>query len=121
MSDKAFQDKAVIVTGASSGIGRALALRLADQGAWIALAARDAQRLAAVAEECRQRGSNAIAVPTDVTDEAQCKALIERAVAEFGRLEVLINSAGTGAKGLLEELPDLTPFKHVMDVNFFGT
>src|SRR5512136_3492582 len=99
MSDKAFQDKAVIVTGASSGIGRALALRLADQGAWIALAARDAQRLDTLAEECRQRGGKAIAVPTDVTDEAQCKALVERAVAEFGRLDMLINNAGIGATG----------------------
>ena len=68
MSDKAYQDKAVIVTGASAGIGRALVLQLADQGAWIALAARDAQRLDVLAEECRQRGSKAIAVPTDVTD-----------------------------------------------------
>jgi short-subunit dehydrogenase len=121
MSDKPYQDKAVIVTGASSGIGRALALRLADQGAWIALAARDGQRLDVLAAECRQRGGKAIAVPTDVTDEAQCKALIERAVAEFGRLDVLINNAGIGATGLLEELPDLTLFKRVMDVNFYGT
>jgi short-subunit dehydrogenase len=121
MSDKPYQDKSVIVTGASSGIGRALALRLADQGAWIALAARDAQRLDVLAAECRQRGGKAIAVPTDITDEAQCKALIERAVAEFGRLDVLINNAGIGATGLLEELPDLTLFKQVMDVNFYGT
>jgi short-subunit dehydrogenase len=121
MSDKPYQDKAVIVTGASSGIGRALALRLADQGAWIALAARDAQGLDVLAAECRQRGRKAIAVPTDVTDEAQCKVLIERAVAEFGRLDVLINNAGIGATGLLEELPDLTLFKRVMDVNFYGT
>ncbi len=120
MSDKPYQDKAVIVTGASSGIGRALALRLADQGAWITLAARDAARLAVLAEECRQRGGKAIAVPTGVTGEAQCKALIERAVAEFGRLDVLINNAGIGATGLLEELPDLTLFKRVMDVNFYG-
>lgn len=121
MSEKPFQDQAVIVTGASSGIGRALALRLAEQGAWLALAARDAQRLAALADECRQRGSKAIATPTDVTDEAQCKALIERAVAEFGRLDVLINNAGIGATGLLEELPDLTLFRRVMEVNFYGT
>ncbi len=121
MTDKPYQGKAVVVTGASSGIGRALALRLADQGARIALAARDAQRLDALAEECRQRGGTAIAVPTDVTDEAQCKALIERTVAEFGRLDVLINNAGIGATGLLEELPDLTVFRQVMDVNFHGT
>ncbi len=121
MSDKPYQHKAVIVTGASSGIGRALALRLADQGAWIALAAREAQRLDVLAAECCQRGGKAIAVPTDVTDEAQCKALIERAVAEWGRLDVLINNAGIGATGLLEELPDLTVFKRVMEVNFYGT
>ncbi len=121
MSDKTFQDKAIIVTGASSGIGRALARRLADQGAWIALAARDAQRLDALAGECRQRGGKAVAVPTDVTDEARCKTLIERAVAEFGRLDMLINNAGIGATGLLEELPDLTVFRQVMDVNFYGT
>jgi NAD(P)-dependent dehydrogenase (short-subunit alcohol dehydrogenase family) len=114
MSDKPYQDKAVIVTGASSGIGRALALRLADQGAWIALAARDAQRLDVLAAECRQRGGKAIAVPTDVIDKAQCKVLIERAVAEFGRLDVLINDAGIGATGLLEDLPDLTLFKRVI-------
>jgi short-subunit dehydrogenase len=60
-------------------------------------------------------------VPTDVTDEVQCKALIERAVAEFGRLDMLINNAGIGVTGLLEELPDLTVFKRVMDVNFYGT
>jgi len=121
MSDKPFQNQAVVITGASSGIGRALALRLAEQGAWLALAARDAQRLAVLADECRQRGGKAIAVPTDVTVEAQCQALIERAVAEFGRLDVLINNAGIGATGLLEELPDLTLFRRVMEVNFYGT
>jgi len=98
-----FQDKVVVVTGASSGIGRALALRLAEQGAWLALAARDAQRLDALADECRQRGGKAIAVPTDVTAEVQCKAMIERTVTELGRLDMLINNAGIGATGLLEE------------------
>ncbi len=121
MSAGTFRDKAVIVTGASSGIGRALALRLADQGAWVALAARNAERLAALAEECRRRGGKAVAVPTDVTDEAQCKALVECTLAEYGRLDMLINNAGMAALGLLEELPDLTLFKRVMDVNFYGT
>jgi len=120
MSNRTFQDKAVIVTGASSGIGRALALQLADQGAWVALAARNAQRLDALAEECRQRGGKAIAVPTDVTSEAQCEALVEQTVAECGCLDMLINNAGIGATGLFEELPDLTIFKQVMDVNFYG-
>ncbi len=121
MTAQTFQEKSVIVTGASSGIGRAIALQLADQGAWIALAARDAQRLTALADECRGRGGRAIAVPTDVTDEMQCKALVECAVAEYGRLDMLVNNAGIGATGLLEELPDLTLFRRVMDVNFYGT
>ena len=69
-----FREKTVIVTGASSGIGEALALRLADEGAWLALAARNAQRLDSLAGECQQRGSRAIAIPTDVADESQCSA-----------------------------------------------
>lgn len=121
MTTRTFQDQAVIVTGASSGIGRAISLRLAGQGAWVALAARDAERLAALAAECRRRGGKAIALPTDVTDEAQCRALVECAAAEYGRLDMLINNAGIAATGLLEELPDLTLFKRVMDVNFYGT
>jgi len=60
-----FREKAVIITGASSGIGKALALRLADKGAWIALAERNAQHLDALSGGCRKRGSRAIAIPTD--------------------------------------------------------
>ena len=115
-----FQDQSVIITGASSGIGRALALRLADQGAWVTLAARDSSRLEQVAEQCREHGGRALVVPTDVSDEAQCQNLVQRAVAEFGRLDMLINNAGYTATGLLEELPDLKLFQHVMQVNFYG-
>lgn len=120
MNTTNFHSKAVIITGASSGIGRALALQLADQGACMALAARNAERLEALAAECTQRGGKAIAVPTDVTDEKQCQALVEQAISAFGQLDMLINNAGMGAIGLFEELPDLTLFKRVMDVNFYG-
>lgn len=120
MRTTSFQSKAVVITGASSGIGRALALRLADQRACVALAARDAQRLETLTADCNQRGAAAIAVPTDVTDEQQCRALIERTVSAFGHLDMLINNAGIGATGLLAELPDLTLFRQVMDVNFYG-
>ena len=116
-----FGVKVVIVTGASAGIGKALALQLARQGARVAIAARRAERLEQVAADCRALGAEVLVVPTDVADEAQCKALVEKTVAAFGRLDMLINNAGTGAEGLLEELPDLTLFKHVMDVNFYGT
>ena len=121
MKADAFRGQAVIVTGASAGIGKALALQLARQGARMAIAARRAERLEQVAADCRALGAEALVVPTDVADEAQCIALVEKTVAAFGRLDMLINNAGTGAEGLLEELPDLTLFKHVMDVNFYGT
>jgi short-subunit dehydrogenase len=116
-----FLNKAVVVTGASSGIGKALALRLADERAWLALAARNAERLEALAVECRQRGAKAIAVPTDVACETQCKALVDRACGEYGRLDMLINNAGIAVASRLEDLPDLHLFKEVVDVNFYGT
>ncbi len=115
-----FRDHVAVVTGASAGIGRAVALRLADQGARIALAARDATRLEALAAECRVRGGEALPVPTDVSDETQCQRLIDRTVKTFGRLDLLVNNAGIGVGALLADLPDLRLFKQVMDVNFYG-
>jgi len=115
-----FQDHTVVVTGASSGIGRSLALRLADQGARVTLAARNVTRLETLAQECRQRGGEAFIVPTDVADEAQCRALVERTLHEYGRLDMLINNAGIGLVARLDELHDLSLFKQVLDVNFYG-
>jgi len=117
----AFKDKTVIVTGASSGIGKALAFRLASQGARLALAARNAERLESVAEECCQRGAKALALPTDVANEEQCQALIQRTYEEYGQIDMLINNAGIGVASTLEDLPNLTLFKQVIDVNFYGT
>ena len=120
MKKRFFQDQVVIVTGASAGIGKSLALQLADQGAWIVLAARRQDRLEQVAVECRNRGGKALAIPTDVANEAQCKALIEQTIQEFGRLDMLINNAGFTAVSLFEELPNLDLFKQTVDVNFYG-
>ncbi len=120
MTADSFRDKVAIVTGASSGIGKALALRLAGEGAWVVLAARNAERLQTLAEECRMLGGKAEAVPTDVTDEAQCKALVGRAKETFGRIDMLINNAGMSVAGRFDELPDLRLFHYVMNVNFFG-
>ncbi len=120
MRPDVFRDQAVIVTGASAGIGKALALQLARQGARVAIAARRAERLEQVAEECHLLGAEVLVVPTDVSDEAQCKALVESTVAAFGRLDMLINNAGLAATALFDEFPDLSLFRHTMDVNFYG-
>jgi short-subunit dehydrogenase len=116
-----FREKTVIVTGASSGIGRALALRLADEGAWLALAARNSQRLDAVATECRARGAKATVMRTDVAQEYQCEELIQRTRETYGRIDMLVNNAGIDVVSKLEDLSDLSLFKQVVDVNFYGT
>jgi short-subunit dehydrogenase len=120
MREDTFGKKSVIVTGASSGIGRALALRLADEGAWLALAARDAQRLDSLAAECQQRGGKAIAIPTDVADESRCKTLIQHTREAYGRIDMMVNNAGMAVVSKLEDLADLDLFRRVIEVNFCG-
>ncbi len=114
-----FKNSVVVITGASSGIGRATALRFAGKGARLVLAARGAESLEAVAAECRKRGAKAIAVPTDVADADQVEELATRAVEEFGRLDVWVNNAAVGAFGLLTEIPP-KDFQRVLDVNISG-
>jgi len=117
---ESFKDKAVVITGASSGIGKALSLQLAQAGAWLVLAARDAGRLDALSLECKRYGTRALSLPTDVSDENQCRKLIQRAREYYGRIDMLINNAGMSVVSKLEDLPDLHLFKQVMDVNFYG-
>ena len=121
MKKNTFQENVVIITGASRGIGRELAYQLADQGAWLALAARNRERLEEVAAECRQRGGKAISVPTDVALQSDCEQLIERTVAEYGRIETLINNAGITMWSRFDELDDLAPLEQIMRVNYFGS
>jgi short-subunit dehydrogenase len=120
MERQPFRDQVVIVTGASSGIGKALALQLAGQGTKVVLAARRAELLEQIAAECRQAGGEALSVPTDIADEAQCKALVEKTIAAFGRLDMLINNAGLAVIARLEDYSDLSLFRHTMNVNFYG-
>ncbi len=120
MPSPVFHENVVIISGASSGIGRELAYQLADQGAWLALAGRDAGRLEAAARACCQRGGRAIPLQTDVTDPAQCQALIEHAAAEYGRIDTLVNNAGITMWSLFEDLQDLSVLDKIMRVNYFG-
>jgi short-subunit dehydrogenase len=120
MKQEGFRDQVVIVTGASAGIGKALALQLASQGAKVAIAARRSDRLEQVAAECRSLGGEILVLPTDVSIEPQCKTLVERTIAAFGRLDMLINNAGLAVVAPFDEHPDLHLFRHTMDVNFYG-
>lgn len=121
MANHVFKDNVAIITGASSGIGQELAYQLAEQGAWLALAARSGDKLVEVAQECQRRGGKAIVVPTDVSDEAQCKNLIARTVEEFGRIDTLVNNAGTSMWARFEDVQNLEMIEHILRVNILGS
>ena len=96
MSD-ALSGKVALITGAGRGIGRAIALAFAEEGAAVALVARSRADLAGVAAEIRERGGRALAVPTDVTQDAAVESVVENVAGELGRLDVLVTSAGTAS------------------------
>ncbi len=110
----------VVLTGASEGIGRALALELAARRLSLVLAARNRERLEELARECEAAGSQCLVIQTDITDAQQCRALIDGAIARFGRLDVLINNAGSTMWSRFDELADLGVIEQVMRVNYFG-
>lgn len=112
------QGKVVIITGASMGIGAATARVFAQQGAKLVLAARSADTLAAVAKSLPAQTETLI-VPTDMTDQAQVKALIDTAYERFGRIDILINNAGQSAVGTVATInPDL--YRQIIELNLFG-
>lgn len=86
--------RVAFVTGASQGIGRACALRLAKEGAWVAVAARNQEKLAALVNEISAAGSKAVAFPLDVADEDQIKAAVKAAIVQLGKIDILVNNAG---------------------------
>lgn len=114
------KNKVVIITGASSGIGKALAYEAAAKGAKLVLAARNAEELERIAADIRQRETEVLIVPTDVSREEDCKQLIEKALSGFGRIDVLINNAGISMRALFEQV-ELGVIRRLMDVNFWGT
>lgn len=117
----AFTNKVIVITGASEGIGRALALELAPQRPRLVLAARNAERIETCAEQCRALGGEAIAVPTDITSEASCQALVARAVEAFGGIDAFVCNAGGTMWSLFEDVTDLSIFEDLMRVNYLGS
>lgn len=108
--------KVALISGASRGIGRAIALALAESGADVALAARSVGALEAVAVEAEAFGRRALVIPTDVTEVAQVEAMVERAVAGLGRLDILVNAAGVASRKPTVELTE-ADYARVFDAN----
>lgn len=109
-----------VITGASSGIGRATAEQLARDGVAVVLGARRGDLLADVVRRIREAGGRADGVPADVTREADVRSLVERAVSSFGGLDIMICNAGFGYYGTLEDTPPEV-MQRMLDVNFMGT
>lgn len=112
------KNKVVIITGASSGIGRALAKEFASTGACLVLAARRTELLQTLKDELPE--TELLIHPTDVSNENDCKSLIAATVARFGRIDILVNNAGISMRAIFEDV-DLKVIRQLMDVNFYGT
>lgn len=114
-------NKTIIITGASSGIGKSLATEFAKRGANLVLAARQFDTLYQIAQSIEQQYTiKAIAVACDVTIEANCEHLIKQSIGTFGKIDVLVNNAGISMRALFNDA-DINVLKKVMDVNFWGT
>jgi short-subunit dehydrogenase len=114
------EGRRIILTGASEGIGRALALALSAQKARIVLAARDASRLESLVRECRAAGGEAHAVPTDVANAHDCEWLIAEAMRALGGIDVLVNNAGITMWSRFDALADLEVFDRLLEVNYLA-
>ena len=119
METKDFEQKVVIITGASSGIGKACALEFSKKGAKIVLAARSEAPLREVRETIIQNGGEAVIIPTDVRVESDCELLIQKTIELYGKIDILINNAGISQRSAAKD----TQFevdKKIMEVNFLG-
>jgi short-subunit dehydrogenase len=112
------KNKVVVITGASSGIGKALAIEFAAKGARLSLGARRTELLEKLQEELPN--TEILVSKTDVSSESDCRMLIEETVKRFGQIDILINNAGISMRALFEDV-DLNVIRKLMDVNFYGT
>lgn len=114
------QEKTVVITGASSGIGEELAVVLASRGANLVLAARREEELARVAKRCEQAGGRALSVPTDVSEQESCRRMVDRGMEAFGGIDLLVNNAGITMRARFDEVTDLSLYERLMRVNYLS-
>lgn len=115
-----FKDKVIIITGASSGIGRALLYEFSRLGGKVVAGARSIDKLKEIQTDLAKSGIEILPVQVDVSDELQCKNLIQSTIDKHGRIDVLINNAGISMRALFKDV-QLKVIKEIMDVNFWGT
>lgn len=120
MVDESLSGKCVVITGASSGFGKGAARKFAQAGASVVLAARRGQLIRDLAEECETIGGHAIAVPTDVSQQAEVEHLASIALSRYGCIDVWVNNAGVGAIGRFEAIP-VTDHVQVIETDLLGT
>jgi len=114
------ENKVVIITGASSGIGKALALEISSRGAKVVLAARNVRKLEELASELRSKNKEILVVQTDVAVESECENLINKVIEKYQKIDVLVNNAGISMRALFKKV-ELDVIRKLMDVNFWGT
>ena len=110
----------VLITGASEGIGRALARTLAPERPRLVLAARNHVRLGTLKKECEALGAETVITPGDLTKESTCKAAVDVAIKSFGRLDALVNNAGQSMCSLFKDVRDISIFEHLMRLNYLS-
>src|SRR4051812_47863067 len=113
------KDKVVIITGGSSGIGRALAERFGEGGSKVVITGRRKEQLESVAASLKEKGIEVLLVVADASIESDCAHVINQAIETYGRIDVVVNNAGISMRALFEDL-QVDVFKKVMDVNFWG-
>jgi len=121
VSKNRFSNKVVLITGASSGIGKDSAIKFAGEGAKVALVSRSKEKLEAVANEIKQFNQDVLVIPTDVSSKEQVKNAVNKTIEKFGQIDVLFNNAGSSEVGLVEDADFVEKVKKLFEVDFLGT
>jgi short-subunit dehydrogenase len=114
------KDKVVVITGATSGIGKALAYKYSSKGSVVVICGRNLEKLHEISKDIKNKNGEVSFLQTDVSVESDCKRLIDTAISNYGKIDVLINNAGISMRANFETV-DLSVIKQVMDINFWGT